>query len=183
MLNELEEKIIPIRRIIHAKSGILSRLSLAKRGGGHSIYNSVGLFAEILETISVDDLGANLGVKFDVIKIDVEGAEVDLLKGAEQTLTYAREVIMEYHSRRLYEESVKILRAYGFNCKTVNPKRFLNKRWLIGYLLLNSRLILHGQIPNVVRVCGQMVNINDHQLRKPTFHDIDRGILYAHKPE
>jgi FkbM family methyltransferase len=116
-LNELEKKIVPIKRIIHAKSGIFARLYLAEKGGRHSIYNTTGTVSEISETISVDDLSTSLGVKFDVIKIDVEGAEVDLLRGAKQTLACSREVIMEYHSRKLLKQSVKILRAHGFHCE------------------------------------------------------------------
>ena len=180
-LNGLGEKVIPIRRIINSKSGVPARLFLGESGAWNSIYNSFGIITETVESISVDDLGMELGVRFDVIKIDVEGAEVELLKGAKKTLTHSREVILEYHSEKLLEESKKILHSHGFNCRTVDPKRFSNKRWFLGYVLLNSRLLLHGQVPDVVKVCLSARGVKGRDYRTAHADIMGKGILHARK--
>jgi FkbM family methyltransferase len=169
-LNTLGKKVIPIKRVITAKSGISVPLYLNRSGAWNSIYLKDAPWAntEIVESVSVDDLSNELNLRFDIIKIDVEGAELEALKGSRKTIRHSREVIVEYHSEKLLEECQKLLTSYGFDCTVVKPKRF-NKSWVLGYVLLNSRLILHGQRPDLMKVISKK---DDHS---------KRGILYACK--
>lgn len=169
MLNGLRKKVTPIKKAVAARSGLRIPLYLSKSGAWNSILpKAIKTGIEIVETVSVDDLSHELGLRFDSIKIDVEGAELEVLKGGSEALKHAREVIMEYHSEKLLKECQKLLTSYGFNCSIVKPERFGNKRWLLGYILLNGRLILHGQRPDFIA-------------RKHRRQSHEIGILYACK--
>lgn len=51
----------------------------------------------------------------DFIKIDVEGAEVDVLRGGENLLrSYSPVIILETHGEELYTECVSLLKQYGY---------------------------------------------------------------------
>lgn len=56
-----------------------------------------------------------------LIKIDVEGAEVQVLRGAAKTLSRAGAVVLEYHSDQSLRDCSAILTAAGFACR---PKRY-----------------------------------------------------------
>jgi FkbM family methyltransferase len=61
------------------------------------------------EVMSAHDLR-----EIDLLKIDVEGAEVEVLRGARATLARTRRVILEYHSEELLAETRQRLSAAGF---------------------------------------------------------------------
>jgi hypothetical protein len=77
-----------------------------------------------------------------VIKIDVEGAEVDVLRGAEQTLRRCRcGLVIETHAARLERDCEALLRGLGYRTQIVRkgwyraivPERrgIPHNRWLI----------------------------------------------------
>jgi FkbM family methyltransferase len=51
---------------------------------------------------------------FDLMKIDVEGFEIEVLKGGKRTIPLAKRVIAEVHSDELLDEFSSIMRGYGF---------------------------------------------------------------------
>jgi|GEM_PF-5041258 len=53
----------------------------------------------------------------DLLKIDTEGAEVDVLAGAAAILPHTRHVVLEYHSLAGRAECLGILRGAGFHCR------------------------------------------------------------------
>ncbi|HXN75907.1 MAG TPA: FkbM family methyltransferase, partial [Gemmatimonadaceae bacterium] len=66
-------------------------------------------------TVSIrrlDDVAVEIGLKrVDLLKLDVEGHEVEVLKGAGKTLELVDRVVLEYHSARLLRESEAVLRS------------------------------------------------------------------------
>jgi FkbM family methyltransferase len=60
---------------------------------------------------TIDELGLNP----DVLKIDVEGHEVEVLNGSRRALATAKLVVVEYHSRELREQCMEILAGHGFS--------------------------------------------------------------------
>lgn len=70
------------------------------------------------QTISIttlDDIVPALDVaRIDLLKIDAEGAELDVLHGAAQTLTMVERIVLEYHSHDLREQVRVFLGAQGF---------------------------------------------------------------------
>lgn len=75
----------------------------------------------------------------DLIKIDVEGAEALVLRGAEQILCERRpNLIIETHGSQVEEECLQLLHAHGYTPQTVDPRRLAadhrpekHNRWLV----------------------------------------------------
>ncbi len=64
---------------------------------------------------SLDHIVPTLGVAhIDLLKIDVEGAEADVLSGAAQTLPIVDRIVLEYHSPHLLQQVVTLLRRHQF---------------------------------------------------------------------
>ena len=81
--------------------------------------------------VSVDDVIRHVGISPDVMKIDVEGAELSVLKGAQGALRTSRPAIfLSTHSDALRGSCLEYLRGYGYTCDVlshdkVNPSEFL----------------------------------------------------------
>jgi precorrin-6B methylase 2 len=55
-----------------------------------------------------------------LVKIDVDGAEMDVLRGAEGLLRHADlQLLIETHARELEEQCLALLREHGYRCATV----------------------------------------------------------------
>lgn len=88
-----------------------------ERGGttGGTVVDSRPTSGSSIDLIRLDDALAPTDVAdIDLLKMDIEGAEVEALRGAEQTLGKTRRIIAEYHSAALLEDMTAILEAKGF---------------------------------------------------------------------
>ena len=71
-------------------------------------------------TITLDDFVGKYAVVPDVIKIDVEGAEVDVLRGGTDCLqTRHPQIFLSCHSAVLREECLQLATVYGY--KRIDP--------------------------------------------------------------
>lgn len=85
-----------------------------------------GAGTETVEVVTLDGVRDRLGLDgVDLLKVDVEGAEVQVLEGARDTLQHTRHVALEYHTPQARAECLAILRAAGFRCR---EKRFWGVR-------------------------------------------------------
>jgi hypothetical protein len=92
---------------------------------------------EAAGTVTLDDLADRTFLP-DVVKIDVEGAEAEVLAGAGRVLTERRPgLVVEVHSAEVEQECLEILRWHGYQPKVVDQRRFLadwrptgHNRWL-----------------------------------------------------
>ena len=66
--------------------------------------------AELVPVRTVDDLGLSP----EILKIDVEGCELEVLKGSESTLKTAKTVVLEYHSEELRTQCMEFLASRNF---------------------------------------------------------------------
>lgn len=64
----------------------------------------------------------------DLLKIDVEGFEVECLRGAMETLGRTRRVVLEFHSLALRERCAELLTACGFSCEIRGVILFASRR-------------------------------------------------------
>ena len=80
-----------------------------------------------LPVVSLDSELERLGARrVNFIKMDVEGAELEAIRGAEKTLKYnnAQLAIASYHvvnGKKTYMELEKILSGFGYRVETSNP--------------------------------------------------------------
>jgi len=87
--------------------------------------------------VKVDTLDNQLKKHFayetiDLLKIDVEGMEVEVLEGAEETLKRTKKVALEVHSPKLEKQVIEILNKSGFKLKKQNVCEFDMKMQLWG---------------------------------------------------
>ena len=50
----------------------------------------------------------------DILKLDVEGAELDILKGGKEMLPKIKKIIIEWHSKKLKKQCTQLLQKNGF---------------------------------------------------------------------
>ena len=73
----------------------------------------------------------------DFIKMDVEGSEADVLRGAAETLTARPHLIIETHGAAVERECVELLTPHGYRPRVVTQRRHLREhraadnRWLV----------------------------------------------------
>ncbi len=66
-----------------------------------------------VEVSPLDSFAGEFG-EVAMLKIDVEGSEIDVLSGAKEVLKKTAEVRMETHSKELHEDSIRLLEQEGF---------------------------------------------------------------------
>jgi len=94
------------------------------RLGGHDFdLTSADAQTLVVATISLDAAAEKLGLRPDVIKIDVEGAELRVLKGAKSILTQARpSVLLSVHSAELRDACLAYLDALQYQSQPLNAR-------------------------------------------------------------
>jgi FkbM family methyltransferase len=87
----------------------------------------------LVPTVTVDAIVQRLGTCPDVIEVDVEGAELSVLKGAQVTLREAKpRVLLSVHSEALRSNCLEFLTKLGYRFEVLNrnkdnPSEFLAK--------------------------------------------------------
>ena len=67
-----------------------------------------------IEVKPLDEVAEDLGIgEVALLKMDTEGAEIDVLEGGRQTLARVARVVMETHSTELHQESIDRLEGAG----------------------------------------------------------------------
>jgi hypothetical protein len=82
--------------------------------------------------VESDTLDAILdNYKVDFIKIDIEGAEVEALKGATNTLDRLRKIIVEIHENN-FDKVKHILEDHNFEIEIITNKIEKSEGFIIG---------------------------------------------------
>lgn len=114
--NELQGRVTPVQAAVGAASGdckleisAVSSMGVVTASGAADQGGAV-----TVPMISLDDYAQTEGQYPDSIKIDVEGFEVEVLKGARLCLQHARYVVLEVHSETLASASLDLLHQVDF---------------------------------------------------------------------
>jgi FkbM family methyltransferase len=118
--------VIPIRKAVFSKSGKMKLFLDKSNLGGHSLSEAnVDKSAYItIEVTRLDDYFKNTDYKIDVIKVDVQGTEMEVLEGMTNTINQ--------------NENVKIITEFwpvGLQNSGSSPTGFLNKLIECGFAL------------------------------------------------
>jgi len=115
-LNNASKAIIPLNFAACQHNGSLEMFisnkgSMAMRPGDYQWNGkNVMLKSKRIDSI-VDDEAIQ---KLDILKIDIEGFELDALEGGRKTLDITERIVLEYHSPKLKQGCQKILIEHGF---------------------------------------------------------------------
>lgn len=85
-LNALADTVVPVRAAVAATSGTAT-LATDGLSGANRLADAPG--GETVQTVTLDEFCAREGIVPAFLKIDVEGAELDVLRGARETIAKA----------------------------------------------------------------------------------------------
>src|SRR5439155_18920994 len=75
---------------------------------------SVGIGRTRVPIRTLDDLLSDRPQIVDLLKVDTEGAELEILQGAGAVLRRTQRVVLEFHSPELRDGCAKFLKSAGF---------------------------------------------------------------------
>jgi FkbM family methyltransferase len=110
-LNNLSLRVRPVQCAVGATSG-KCRIELDAESSMAFMAKDTGSTSRPsleVSVVSLDNFCREQGVWPDVLKIDVEGFEVEVLHGATECLRRARRLVVEYHNDGLRERCLEIL--------------------------------------------------------------------------
>lgn len=110
-LNNAENvRILPFA--VSAESGLLSfstgpnsAMGSIDAGGGGDM---------LVSAVTLDEIAGLMGIKPDLLKIDVEGAEMDVFAGAEKVLASKPKIFLSTHSPELRQSCLDHLSSLGY---------------------------------------------------------------------
>lgn len=104
--------VVPLRLACAASAGARRMLTFADSGWSHLA--TEGTDGEQVEATTIDDTVESLNPgRVDVLKIDAEGADFDVLRGARHTLVHFRPtVLMETHHLQRFGATVEMVRDF-----------------------------------------------------------------------
>jgi len=146
--------VIPIQKAVSNKIGVTT-LFLGPLGyaGTHSIYNVHNKSVMIkVEVTSLDEFFKDIQCKIDLIKMDIEGAEMSALEGMANLIkrNTSLKIITEFYP--------KLLQIAGFS-----PDGFLNKLTDFGFKLFiisnQKPYIKAAEITNIMKSCKIALNL------------------------
>jgi len=113
-LNRLKNIIVIDKAGWDTRTKVKLKISMSEFGSASSFH---GGNQEIdVEAIPLDEVLARANLpQIKLIKIDVEGAEYEVLKGLKETLNHTKFVVLEL-SRKI-EDCLSLLQDHGFKCK------------------------------------------------------------------
>ena len=116
---------------LSSENTILSFSTGPNSAMGHLELNGGG--DVLVPTITLDEIAERLGLIPDVMKMDVEGAEMEVFRGAERVLSEARPTIfLSTHSPELRAQCLALLKDYGYSVESLietdDPHEFLAKQ-------------------------------------------------------
>ena len=112
-LNELANA-VPLRFAISSEPGLIEMST----GDTHDGRVSVGKGGDKVEARAIDSFGFS---DVSLMKIDVEGHEVEVLRGAEKTIGAFHPVIIIEIWQRSRETVIPILEGYGYSLRHIPP--------------------------------------------------------------
>ena len=122
-INNFKNVILVNKAVYHSKD----KIKLYDHGGfaGHSSFYRTSNKSVLIDCDTLDNiLSENKIQKANVIKMDIEGAEIDALSGAKKTLSQCRKIIVEAHFNNL-QKIVLILSENNFSTEILSEGTYV----------------------------------------------------------
>ena len=125
-----------IQLAISNKNGFL-KLYKGDKSGHHSLTEDMGYGSTVVKVQKLDDfIKENKIKKVDLIKVDVEGADVEVIEGAQELLKQENlKIIMDIHNidrRKLFnifsKNNCSISKYNSFKTTKIDEKEFINSK-------------------------------------------------------
>lgn len=124
-INKLENVIVE-GAVLSDKEGMVSFTVEANNANSHisemNITHAVSKELEVImvKSMKLDDYVLNQNIHVDVIKMDVEGAEVSVLRGSINTLkTHKPVCVVSTHSKECFDGCVKVFEQCGYKIEKI----------------------------------------------------------------
>ncbi len=130
--NHLEQRVFPIHAAVGATTGECS-IHISEESSMAFVNTSPLQLLQAPKSVkvplmSLDAFAEKEGVWPDYLKIDVEGFESEVLRGAPHCLERARWVMLEYHSPALKEECRLLLIKSGFETEQIGNELWFGRK-------------------------------------------------------
>lgn len=130
-INKLKN-IIPLNKAVTSKTGKISFEVIKGQTsiGGCKIYKKYRKRGELkkitVDSITLENLCKVYKIKqIDLLKMDVEGSELDILKSCKNILSNVKKAVIEYHKAQKTEKPVKnIMLQNGFRIALIDRKKY-----------------------------------------------------------
>ena len=138
------KNIIPVQKAVSNKTGTTNLFLFEQNKGQHKIYETGGYLKSIVvESITLDDYFSEQQVSIDVIKMDIEGAEMLALLGMDKVIkrTPSLKIFTEFRPAELRacgsspEEFLYKVTEYGFKLHLIDEQKQLVEPIDIGRLM------------------------------------------------
>ena len=112
------------QKVLFSKSGLDKKLDYSNGVGGASIVRDFGSLDYLnVKTHTVDKIVEEYDLNLNFLKLDIEGAEFEALKGSVKTLEKNRPIICLESDSKNYFEICKFLKTFNYS-----PYFFMNKK-------------------------------------------------------
>jgi len=133
--------IYPVKVCVSDHDGI-DKLYIGNASGTHTLkqFRKSMLKSVNVKAFTFDSLIDLYGIDHvDILKCDVEGAELDVIKGMSKSLTsgIVDKITLEWHSKPIMKKLLQIFRSYGYKCKVCTFLSDDTTRLNIGYLYVS----------------------------------------------
>ncbi|MDY6950128.1 MAG: FkbM family methyltransferase [Thermodesulfobacteriota bacterium] len=93
----------------------------------HSLYANNGKEQVIVKSLTLDTVLSQLNIeRVDLVKIDVEGAEVDVIRGSTKALReYHPKIIFEAWNGKHLQETASMLKPFNYEITPLNDENYL----------------------------------------------------------
>jgi FkbM family methyltransferase len=118
-------KVIPVAKAVCDRDGLIS-MTQGRSDGTHHLTGPEEAVSVQVQATTLDSFATETGLDPDLILVDVEGAEIAVLKGAMSLIRRARpDLLLEHHGVAYHTALKEILTAEGYGISSVGSRHLL----------------------------------------------------------